>query len=67
VLAWQMHWSHLKGERKMLILLAVILGIAWVMGFTVFHVASSAIHLLVVLAIVSLIVHFVRGRGTSSV
>jgi hypothetical protein len=51
----------------MLILLAVILGIAWVMGFTVFHVASSAIHLLVVLAIVSLIVHFVRGRGTSSV
>ena len=51
----------------MLILLAVILGIAWVMGFTVFHVASGAIHLLVVLAIVSLIVHFVRGRGTSSV
>lgn len=51
----------------MLILLAVILGIAWVMGFAVFHVASGAIHLLVVLAIVSLIVHFVRGRGTSSV
>ena len=51
----------------MLILLAVILGIAWVMGFTVFHVASGAIHLLVVLAIVSLIVHFVRRRGAPSV
>jgi hypothetical protein len=51
----------------MLIILAVILGIAWVMGFTVFHVASAAIHLLVVLAIASLILHFVRGRGTSSV
>jgi CBS-domain-containing membrane protein len=62
-----MQWSHLKGERKMLILLAVILGIAWVMGFTVFHVASGAIHLLVVLAIVSLIVHFVRRRGAPSV
>jgi hypothetical protein len=62
-----MHWSHLKGELKMLILLAAILGIAWVMGFTVFHVASGAIHLLVVLAIVSVILHFVRGRGSSSV
>ena len=51
----------------MLILLAAILGIAWVMGFTVFHVASGAIHLLVVLAIVSVILHFVRGRGSSSV
>ncbi|MEO7670294.1 MAG: lmo0937 family membrane protein [Polyangia bacterium] len=51
----------------MLILLAVILGIAWLLGFTVFHVASGAIHLLVVLAIASLIFHFVRGRGTRSV
>ncbi len=51
----------------MLIILAVILGIAWVMGFTVFHVASGAIHLLVVLAIISVIVHFIRGRGASSV
>lgn len=50
----------------MLIILAVILGIAWLMGFTVFHVASGAIHLLVVLAIASLIFHFVR-RGASSV
>jgi hypothetical protein len=49
----------------MFILLAVILGIAWVFGFTVFHVASGAIHLLVVLAIASLIVHFIRGRASS--
>jgi hypothetical protein len=45
----------------MFILLAVILGIAWVLGFTVFHVASVGIHLLIVLAIVSVVVHFVRG------
>jgi hypothetical protein len=49
----------------MFILLAVILGIAWVFGFTVFHVASGAIHLLVVLAIASLIIHFIRGRASS--
>jgi hypothetical protein len=50
----------------MLIILAVILGLAWLMGFMVFHVASSAIHILVVLAIVSLVVHFVRRGKTST-
>ena len=50
----------------MFIILAVILGIAWLLGFSVFHVASGAIHLLVILAIASLIFHFVR-RGPSSV
>jgi hypothetical protein len=56
-----------KEDVIMLIVLAVILGIAWVLGFTVFHVASGAIHLLIILAIASVIFHFVRGRGTSSV
>ena len=45
----------------MFILLAIILGVAWLLGFTVFHVASGAIHLLVLLAIASVVVHFVRG------
>ncbi len=45
----------------MLLILAVILGIAWLLGFTVFHVASAAIHILIVLAIIAAIVHFVSG------
>jgi len=49
----------------MLLILAAILGIAWLLGFTVFHVASGAIHLLIVLAVIAAIVHFVQGgRGT---
>ena len=44
----------------MFIALAIILGIAWLLGFTVFHVASAGIHILIALAIVSLIVHVVR-------
>lgn len=48
----------------MLLLLAIILGLAWIAGFGVFHVASTAIHILIVLAIVSLVMHLVRGgRG----
>jgi hypothetical protein len=43
------------------ILFAVLL-IAWVGGFTVFHVAGGLIHLLLILALVSLVMHFLMGR-----
>jgi hypothetical protein len=48
----------------MLIALAIILAVAWLLGFTVFHVASGLIHVLVILAVVALIAHFIgAGRG----
>ncbi|HET9991488.1 MAG TPA: lmo0937 family membrane protein [Kofleriaceae bacterium] len=47
----------------MLLILAIVLGLAWVLGFTVFHVASSAIHILLILAVVGVIAHFVRGTA----
>jgi uncharacterized protein DUF5670 len=40
----------------------VVLVIAWLLGWLAFHVAGGLIHILVVLAVVSLIIHFVRGR-----
>ena len=42
-------------------ILFVILLIAWLLGFSVFHVASGFIHILLVVAVISLILHFVRG------
>jgi Family of unknown function (DUF5670) len=42
--------------------LFIILLIAWLGGFTVFHVAGGLIHLLLVFAVISLILHFVLGR-----
>jgi Family of unknown function (DUF5670) len=56
-----MHDLH-AGEQTMLLILAAILGIAWLLGFTVFHVASGAIHLLLVIAVIGAVVHFLRGR-----
>ena len=41
--------------------LAVVLFIAWQLGFVVFHVAGGLIHLLLIIALVSLVLHFVRG------
>ncbi|HEY4394265.1 MAG TPA: lmo0937 family membrane protein [Polyangia bacterium] len=48
----------------MFFVLAVILAVAWVFGFAVFHVTSAAIHLLIILALVSLVFHVVRGGIT---
>jgi hypothetical protein len=42
--------------------LFIILLIAWLGGFTVFHVAGGLIHLLLVFAVISLILHFIMGR-----
>jgi hypothetical protein len=50
----------------MLVVLAVLLAIAWVLGFTVLKVTSVAIHLLILFAVVSLVVHFVRGRRSTA-
>jgi hypothetical protein len=49
----------------MLLLLAIILAVAWILGFTVFHVASGAIHILLLLAVVGVIAHLLRGRAVS--
>jgi hypothetical protein len=48
----------------MFIVLAVILAAAWLLGFTMFHAVGFAIHLLLVAAIISVIVHFVSGGRT---
>ena len=46
------------------ILFALLL-IAWIFGFVVFHVAGALIHLLLIIAVISLILHFVRGARTA--
>ena len=47
-----------------LILFAVLL-VAWILGFLAFHVAGGLIHLLLLVALISLVVHLVRGRGAA--
>ena len=48
----------------MLVWLAVILLVAWLLGWGVFHVAGSLIHLLLVIALVVFLVNFITGRRT---
>jgi hypothetical protein len=44
--------------------LAIILLVAWVLGFTVFHVAGGLIHLLLVIALAVFLINFISGRRT---
>ena len=50
----------------MFLLLGVILVIAWLGGFFVLHTAGFLIHILLILAVISIIFHFLRG-GTRAV
>ena len=45
----------------MLVLLAVLLAVAWILGFTVMKVSSFAIHLLILFAVASLALAGSRG------
>ncbi len=44
-------------------IIAAILVVLWLAGFLVFHVAGGLIHILIVLAVIAIIVHFVTGRA----
>ncbi len=46
----------------MLYTLAVILIVAWLLGFTVFNVAGGLIHLLLVVAVVVVLMRVLQGR-----
>ena len=61
--------AEISSEEKHIMsiwtILFVVLLIAWLGGFTVFHVAGGLIHLLLVFAVISLILHFVMGRSAA--
>ncbi|PYX00149.1 MAG: lmo0937 family membrane protein [Acidobacteria bacterium] len=48
----------------MFTILFIVLLVAWLLGWGVFHVATGLIHILLIVAVIALILHFVRGgRG----
>jgi len=47
-----------------LLWLALVLVVLWALGFIVFHVAGALIHLLLIIAVIAVIWHFVRGASS---
>jgi hypothetical protein len=50
----------------MLGLLAAVLIVLWLLGFFAFHVTSSFIHIVLVVGLVLLVLHFARGSASSA-
>lgn len=50
----------------MLAAIAGILLVMWLLGFLAFHVTFGAIHLLLVIALVLFVLHFLTGRGATA-
>jgi hypothetical protein len=45
----------------MLLTIALILFVLWALGFFAFHIASGLIHLILIIAVIVIVLHFVRG------
>ncbi len=43
------------------LIIAILLAILWASSFVMFHVASGLIHLLLLFAVISLVIHFFTG------
>jgi hypothetical protein len=46
----------------MFFILAVVLLLCWLGGFFVLHISGFLIHLLIICAVISFIMHFVAGK-----
>ncbi len=46
----------------MLATIAVVLLVLWLLGFFAFHVTNGLIHVVLVVGLIVLVLHFLRGR-----
>ena len=46
----------------MFLILFIVLLVIWLLGWAAFHIAGGLIHLLLIVAVISLILHFFRRR-----
>jgi hypothetical protein len=51
--------------RFIWLLLALVLVFAWIGGFVVYHAAGFAIHILLILAVISIIMQLFSGKRTA--
>jgi len=55
-----------KEMKTMLGLIAAVLIVLWLLGFFAFHVSAGLIHILLIVGIVMLLVHLLRGRSVAA-
>ena len=55
-----------KKEGPMFLILFLVLLVVWFTAWIMFHVAGALIHLLFIVAVISLVLHFVRRKAPNS-
>jgi hypothetical protein len=48
----------------MLGMIALVLIVLWLLGFFAFHVTAAFIHIVLVVGLILLVLHFLTGRGS---
>jgi hypothetical protein len=56
----------MHGDEKMLGIIAAVLIVLWLLGFFAFHITSAFIHVALIVGIILLVMHFMRGRTASA-
>jgi glucan phosphoethanolaminetransferase (alkaline phosphatase superfamily) len=54
--------SSLRGREDMFLAIAIVLAVIWLILFLALHVTSFFIHILIILAVISLIAHLFTGK-----
>ncbi len=58
--------SEIEGVQDMLGLIAAVLIILWLLGFFAFHVTTGFIHLVLIVGLILLVFHLLRGRNATA-
>jgi uncharacterized membrane protein len=53
-------------EHNMFGIIGIVLLLMWLAGFFAFHVTAGFIHILLLLAVVSFVYHFLAGRSATA-
>ena len=51
----------------MFLTIAIVLLVLWALGFFIFPVVGGLVHLLLVIAVIAIVWHFLKGRSTTRV
>jgi Family of unknown function (DUF5670) len=54
-----------RKRQSMFLGLGLVLLLLWLGGFFVFHISAFFIHILLILAVVSVVFHFMRGAASA--
>jgi hypothetical protein len=47
-------------------IIAAVLIVLWLLGFLAFHISTGLVHVLLVIGVVMLLLHFFRGRSATA-